>query len=106
MEQMGRPIYPLEGQQLTREEVRIIVAEAHVWQKRADQRRADLRQTNLIGADLREADLEGANLSGARLDNAVRRIGACKIASQRREVESNLPSRTTDLPGVERQRGK
>jgi hypothetical protein len=35
---MGRSIYPLEGQQLTREEVRIIVAEAYVWQKRADLR--------------------------------------------------------------------
>src|SRR5437763_8383574 len=62
MEHIALPMYPLEDKQLTREEVRIIVAEAHVWQKRADLRRADLRQTNLIGADLREADLEGANL--------------------------------------------
>ena len=50
-------MYPLEGKQLTREEVRVMVAEAHVWQKRADLRRADLRNANLIGTDLREADL-------------------------------------------------
>ncbi|OLE17202.1 MAG: hypothetical protein AUI36_36765 [Cyanobacteria bacterium 13_1_40CM_2_61_4] len=64
-------MYSLEGKQLTREEVRVIVAEAHVWQKRADLRRTDLSKTNLIGADLREADLERANLSGTRLDNAI-----------------------------------
>src|SRR5712692_11456273 len=52
----GIPMYPLEGKQLAREEIRVIVAEAHVWQKQAD---------------LREADLEGANLSGARLGNAI-----------------------------------
>ncbi len=64
-------MYPLEGKHLTREEIRVIVAEAHVWQKRADLRRLDLRNANLIGADLREADLQEANLSGARLENEL-----------------------------------
>jgi hypothetical protein len=54
MEPIGFSTYPYEDKQLTREEVRVIVAEAHVWQKRADLRRADLRKTNLIGADLRD----------------------------------------------------
>lgn len=64
-------MYSLEGKQLTREEVRVIAAEAHVWQKCADLRGTDLCKTNLIGADLRETDLEGATFSGARLDNAI-----------------------------------
>ena len=54
MEPTGLSIYPYEETQLTCEEVRVIVAEAHVWQKRADLRWVDLRKTNLIGADLRD----------------------------------------------------
>jgi hypothetical protein len=33
MEHTDAPLYPNEGKQLTREEVRVIVAEAHVWQE-------------------------------------------------------------------------
>src|SRR6266704_3429879 len=36
----------------------------------------------------------------------VRRFGAHGIAPQEQEVESKEPSRATDLPGAERQRGK
>jgi hypothetical protein len=36
----------------------------------------------------------------------VRRFGACEIAPQEQEVESKEPSRATDRPDAERQRGK
>ena len=52
MEYTDIPIYPLKGKQLTREEVRILVAEAHVLQKRADLRGVFLGQANLSGTRL------------------------------------------------------
>ena len=39
-------------------------------------------------------------------DSGVRRFGACRIAPQEQEGESGAPFRTTNRPGVERQRGK
>ena len=57
MEPMDLSIYPYEDKQFTREEVRIIVDEAHVWQKRVGLRRADLRKTHLCDANLVEANL-------------------------------------------------
>ncbi len=36
-----------------------MVAEAHIWQKRADLRRVVLSVTNLIGADPTESDCDG-----------------------------------------------
>ncbi len=65
MESTGLSIYPYEDKPLTREEVQVIVAEAHVWQKRADLRGANLQEANLSNTHLECANLEDANLRRA-----------------------------------------
>ena len=100
MEPTGCSIYPYEDKQLTREEVRVIVAEAHIWQKRSDLRWADLRMTNLIGADLREADLHEANLSGTRLENANSlACGSRRGKHAERAITGCALTRGQSLPG-------
>ncbi len=63
--EMSVPIPPLEGRQFTREEIRVMVAVAHVWQKRADLRRANLQEADLSQAHLEVAKLETAGIRGA-----------------------------------------
>lgn len=60
-----------EGAEVTRAELRYIVARHEKWLRHPDSgERADLREANLQGADLREANLQEANLQGADLQKA------------------------------------
>ena len=99
-------------------------ATRHDWIAKGGKQEREVRGTYQRTADLRisttDPDATPMRLKGGGIHlgyhthyvvdggkrRIVRRFGAREIAPKEQKVESNRPSRITDRPGVERQRGK